>query len=128
MEVLKVLYFTWVILWGFGCILGYFGGYNATFAGMLCVFVLLCLFPLLPYFYYLIYKKAKEAKNIFIAICYYLILFIIFCCYVFLVILVYLNYQRNEEVLFYLSGIIIHIIIFVAIYIIKRKSNESSSR
>ncbi|MBR2111921.1 MAG: hypothetical protein IJ950_03085, partial [Helicobacter sp.] len=71
MRILKVLYVCWIIFWGLACILGFFVGHNATFAKMLYVFVLVCLFPLLPYFYYLIYEKTKS-KNIFVAICCYL--------------------------------------------------------
>ena len=78
MRILKVLYVYWIIFWGLACILGFFVGHNATFAKMLYVFVLVCLFPLLPYFYYLIYEKTKS-KNIFVAICCYSSLFVAIC-------------------------------------------------
>ncbi|EOJ7741858.1 hypothetical protein ACM4RC_001936, partial [Campylobacter coli] len=65
--ILKNLYIIWIIIWGFGAILGYYMGYDATFTKMFFFLVILYLFPLLPYFYYLIYKKARNTKNIFVA-------------------------------------------------------------
>ncbi|EAK9928659.1 hypothetical protein A0X74_09030 [Campylobacter jejuni] len=71
MKILKSLYIIWIIIWGFGAILGYSMAYKATFTEMIFFLVVLYLFPLLPYFYYLIYKKARKAKNTFVIICYY---------------------------------------------------------
>ncbi|EAK5578594.1 hypothetical protein CK565_08260 [Campylobacter lari] len=84
MIILKNLYIFWIIIWGFGAILGYYMAYDATFTKMFFFLVILYLFPLLPYFYYLIYKKARKTKNIFVVICCYLLLFVVICCYLLL--------------------------------------------
>lgn len=82
MRILKILYVCWIIFWGLACILGSVMGewgyreVNEIFNTMLFLYFLLCLFPLLPYLYYLIYEKANSTKNIFVAVCCYLLLFI----------------------------------------------------
>ena len=86
MRILKVLYVCWIIFWGLACILGSVMGewgyreVNEIFNTMLFLYFLLCLFPLLPYFYYLIYEKTKS-KNIFVAVCCYLLLFVAIAYY-----------------------------------------------
>ncbi|HEA8050568.1 TPA: hypothetical protein RXM66_001841 [Campylobacter jejuni] len=114
MIILKNLYIIWIIIWGFGAILGYYMGYDATFTKMFFFLVILYLFPLLPYFYYLIYKKARNTKNIFIAIYCYLLLLLI--------------NRNNSNFELYLIIIVIHIIIFAIIYLIKRNKNENSNQ
>ena len=82
-------------------------GHNATFEGVLYSFFLLCLFPFLPYFYYLVYEKTKTAK----------ILFIIICCYLLLSTIV-----RADQIILFYAGIIMHVITFIIIYKNKRQS------
>lgn len=122
MRILKVLYVCWIIFWGLACILGSVMGewgyreVNEIFNTMLFLYFLLCLFPLLPYFYYLIYEKTKS-KNIFVAVYYYLLLFVA----------IWLK-ENNNNASFYSIGIIIHIVTFVMIYKSKRSSNEASNQ
>ena len=117
MRILKVLYVCWIIFWGLACILGSVMGHwgyrevNEIFNTMLFLYFLLCLFPLLPYFYYLIYEKANSTKNIFVAIvCYCLPLFLI------------------KDNIYFILAIIIHTLTFIVIYRDKRSLNETSSQ
>ncbi len=112
-----MLYICWIIFCGLVCIIGGAMGHNATFEGVLYSFFLLCLFPFLPYFYYLVYEKTKTAKNIFIVICCYLLLFIIICCYLLLSTIV-----RADQIILFYAGIIMHVITFIIIYKNKRQS------
>lgn len=78
MRILKILYIIWIVLWAIGFAIFTPIVHNLNFSVFLEIlfgFVLLCLFPLLPYLYYLIYEKANSTKNIFVAIvCYCLLL------------------------------------------------------
>ena len=102
-----MLYICWIIFCGLVCIIGGAMGHNATFEGVLYSFFLLCLFPFLPYFYYLVYEKTKTAKNIFIIICCYLLLSTI---------------VRADQIILFYAGIIMHVITFIIIYKNKRQS------
>ena len=119
MRALKFLYIVWMVFWGFACILGVaIGDYNDdVILALLRLYLLLCLFPLLPYFYYLIYEKTKS-KNIFVAICCYLLLFVIVCCYLLLFIIMLIH--DNVNIIYLILAIIIHTVTFSIIYWIKR--------
>ena len=110
MRILKILYIIWIVLWAIGFAIFTPIVHNLNFSVFLEIlfgFVLLCLFPLLPYLYYLIYEKANSTKNIFVAI--------------------WLK-ENNNNASFYSIGIIIHIVTFVMIYKSKRSSNEASNQ
>lgn len=88
MQFLKILYICWVVFWAFGCILGGVMGHNATFGGMLYVFLLLIFLPLLPYFLYLLHNKIIQAKNALNRLFFYLTFFFVFV----FIVLYYLNF------------------------------------
>ncbi|ARJ56093.1 hypothetical protein CCUN_1092 [Campylobacter cuniculorum DSM 23162 = LMG 24588] len=111
MRTLKFLYIVWMVFWGFFTIFGVaFGhhGYNDNvILTALYLYLFLCLFPLLPYFYYLIFGKTKS-KNILVAICCYLLLFIIMLI------------ADDINIIYFILAIIIHTVTFSIIYWIKR--------
>ena len=121
MRTLKFLYIVWMVFWGFFIIFGVaFGhhGYNDNvILTALYLYLFLCLFPLLPYFYYLIFGKTKS-KNIFVAICCYLLLFVDICCYLLLFIIMLIADDIN--IIYFILAIIIHTVTFSIIYWIKR--------
>lgn len=114
MRILKILYIIWIVLWAIGFAIFTPIVHNLNFSVFLEIlfgFVLLCLFPLLPYLYYLIYEKANSTKNIFVAIvCYCLPLFLI------------------KDNIYFILAIIIHTLTFIVIYRDKRSLNETSSQ
>lgn len=116
MKILKSLYIIWMIFWGFGAILGYYMGYDATFTKTFFFLVILYLFPLLPYLHYLIFEKTKN-KNIFISICYYLLLFVITAYYFTLI------YSCGTNFLTFFIMITLYMIICSAIILWKFKIN-----
>ena len=111
MRALKFLYIVWMVFWGFfiifGAAFGHHGYNDNVILTALYLYLFLCLFPLLPYFYYLIYEKTKS-KNIFVAICCYLLLFIIMLI------------ADDVNIIYFILAIIIHTVTFSIIYWIKR--------
>ena len=86
MKLLKILYICWMVFWGLACLLGIFMGHwgyrtsGEILIEMLFLYFALCLFPLLPYFYYLIYAKTRT-KNIFVALFCYCLFFVVLAHY-----------------------------------------------
>ncbi|BDB64016.1 hypothetical protein T36_0463 [Helicobacter cinaedi] len=124
MRILKILYIIWIVFWAIGFAIFTPIVHNLNFSVFLEIlfgFVLLCLFPLLPYFYYLIYEKANSAKNIFVIAGCYLSLFAIICCYCLPLFLI-------KDNIYFILAIIMHTSIFIIIYRDKRSLNETSSQ
>ncbi len=81
MKVLRIIYIVWLV---FGTILSLYGFFYAVFSNKsfwesfslaILILLLFSILPLLPYFYYLIYDKARKIKNLFVAICLHFLLF-----------------------------------------------------
>ena len=127
MKLLKILYICWMVFWGLACLLGIFMGHwgyktsGEILIEMLFLYFALCLFPLLPYFYYLIYAKTRT-KNIFVAIFCYCLLFIIICCYLLCFVVMVLN--KTEDIIYLIVAIIVHIVTFSIIYMEKGTYDE----
>ena len=123
MQILQILYIRRVVFWASGRILGGAMGHNATFGGMLYVFLLLIFLPLLPYFLYLLHNKIIQAKNALNRLFFYLTFFLCICIYCF----VLFEFHSNNF-LFYVGIIIVYAIIFVVIRRSKRSKNETSTK
>ncbi len=125
MKPLRIIYIVWLV---FGTILSLYGFFYAVFSNKsfwesfslaISFFLLFSILPLLPYFYYLIYDKARKIKNLFVAICCYLLLFVaICCCYLLLLII-------TRDIVIYSIGVVIHIITFIIIYMDKKDETSN---
>ena len=87
MKPLRIIYIVWLV---FGTILSLYGffymifsdkSFLESFSLAILILLIFSILPLLPYFYYLIYDKARKTKNIFVVICCYLLLLFVVAYY-----------------------------------------------
>ena len=123
MQILKTLYICWIVFWAFGCILGGIMAHNGTFIEALLGFVVLCIFPLLPYFSCLVSNKILQSKDKFIAGFLCLIVFFFITLYYFILFL----FLKDMESVIFLIATIIFIVVFVVTYKKTSKGNQSET-
>ena len=123
MQILKTLYICWVVFWAFGCILGGAMAHNGTFIEALFGFIVLCIFPLFPYFSCLVSNKILQSKDKFISGFLCLIVFFFITLYYFLLFL----FLKDMESVIFLIATIIFIVVFVVTYKKTSKGNQSET-
>ena len=109
MQILKTLYICWAVFWAFGCILGGAMAHNGTFIEALFGFIVLCIFPLFPYFSCLVSNKILQSKDKFISGFLCLIVFFFVALYYFL----FFFFRKEWNLLFFLIATIIFMAVFV---------------
>ncbi|WP_233711776.1 hypothetical protein [Helicobacter pullorum] len=97
--------------------------HNGTFIEALLGFVVLCIFPLLPYFSCLVSNKILQSKDKFISGFLCLIVFFFITLYYFLLFL----FLKDMESVIFLIATIIFIVVFVVTYKKTSKGNQSET-